>query len=102
MGGVSISVEDSGIQKETTSQVHTSVRINLHSIVCLNVKELLAWRRRHIWSLGDSKIYWPVWLNGLVFVNELNGCGFESCCCHLNFRYDACFQQGIAWYSGKL
>ena len=42
MGGVSISVEDSGIQKETTSQVHTSVRINLHSIVCLNVKELLA------------------------------------------------------------
>ena len=27
----------------------TSSRINLHSIVCLNVKELLAQSRRHIW-----------------------------------------------------
>ena len=42
MGGVSISVGDTGIQKETTSLVHTSVRVNLYSIVCLNVKELLA------------------------------------------------------------
>ena len=23
-------------------------------------------------------IYWPVWLNGWVFVYELSGCGFES------------------------
>ena len=23
-----------------------------------------------------------VWLNGWVFVYELSGCGFESCCCH--------------------
>ena len=28
-----------------------------------------------------------------VFVFELNGCGFESRCCHLNFRYHACFEQ---------
>ena len=33
---------------------HTSFRVNPHSIVCLNVKELLAQRRRHIWSLSDS------------------------------------------------
>ena len=26
---------------------------------------------------------WPVWLNGWVFVYNLSGCGFESCCCHL-------------------
>ena len=32
----------------------TSFRVNPHSIVCLNVKELLAWSRRHIWSLSDS------------------------------------------------
>ena len=32
----------------------TSFRVNLHSIVCLNVKELLARSRRHIWSLSDS------------------------------------------------
>ena len=33
---------------------HTGFRVNLHSIVCVNVKELLAWSRRHIWSLFDS------------------------------------------------
>ena len=32
----------------------TSLRENPHSIVCLNVKELLAQSRRHIWSLSDS------------------------------------------------
>ena len=34
----------------------TSFRVNLHSIVCLNVKELLARSRRHIWSLTDSNV----------------------------------------------
>ena len=33
---------------------HTSFRVNPHSIVCLNVKELFARSRRHIWSLSDS------------------------------------------------
>ena len=28
-------------------------------------------------------------------VYELSGCGFESRCCHLNFRYGACFKQGV-------
>ena len=28
----------------------------------------------------------------LVFVYELSGCAFESRCCHLNFRYGACFE----------
>ena len=32
----------------------TSFRVNLHSIVCPNVKELLARSRRHILSLSDS------------------------------------------------
>ena len=32
----------------------TSFRVNLHSIVCLNVKDLLVRSRRHIWSLSDS------------------------------------------------
>ena len=35
---------------------HTSFRVNPHSIVCLNVKELLARSRRHIWSLSDSNV----------------------------------------------
>ena len=33
-----------------------SYRVNPHSIVCLNVNELLAWSRRHIWSLSDSNV----------------------------------------------
>ena len=32
----------------------TSFRVNPHSVVCLNAKELLAWSRRYIWSLSDS------------------------------------------------
>ena len=32
----------------------TKFRVNPHSIVCLNVRELLAWSRRYIWSLSDS------------------------------------------------
>ena len=32
----------------------TSFRVNLHTMVCLNVKELLAQNRRHIWSLSYS------------------------------------------------
>ena len=31
-----------------------SLRVNPHSIVCPNVKKLLAWTRCHIWSLSDS------------------------------------------------
>ena len=34
----------------------TSFRVNPHSIICLNVKELLAESRRHIWSLSDSNM----------------------------------------------
>ena len=45
---------------------------------------------------------WPVWLNGWVFVCKLSGCGFESCCCRLNFIYGACFEQGVPWNSDKL
>ena len=48
-----------------------------------------------------SSIIRPVWLNGWVFVYELSGCGFESTCSHLNFRFRACFEQRVPWHSGK-
>ena len=48
-----------------------------------------------------SSIIWPVWLNGWVFLYKCSGCGFESHCFHLNFRYGACFKQGIPWHSGN-
>ena len=37
-----------------------------------------------------------------VFVYELSGRGIESRCCHLNFIYGACLEQGVPWYSRKL
>ena len=37
------------------------------------------------------------WLNGWVFVYELSGCGFESSCSHLTFRYCACFELGVPY-----
>ena len=48
-----------------------------------------------------SSIIWPVWLNGWVFIYKLNDCGFESRCSHLNFRFRACFEQGVPWHSGN-
>ena len=30
-----------------------------------------------------------------MFVYELSGCGFESCCCHIN----VCFERGVPWQS---
>ena len=49
-----------------------------------------------------SSIIWPVWLYGWVFVYKLSGCGFESRCFHLNFRYGPCFEQRVPWHSDKL
>ena len=40
-------------------------------------------------------IIWPGWLNDWVFVYELSGGRFEFCYSHLNFRYGACFEQGV-------
>ena len=39
--------------------------------------------------------------NDWVFVYELSGCGFESSCRHLNFRFRGCFEQGVPWHSGN-
>ena len=48
-----------------------------------------------------SSVIWSVLPNGWVFVYELSGCGFKSTCRHLNFRYRACFGQGVPWHLGK-
>ena len=36
-----------------------------------------------------------------MLVYELSGCGFESSCSHLNFRFRACFEPGVPWHSGS-
>ena len=46
-------------------------------------------------------IIWPVWPNGWVFVYKLSGCGFESRCSHLIFRYGDYFEQWFPWHSGN-
>ena len=48
-----------------------------------------------IWTLNLNL----VWLNGWVFIYKLSGCGFVSRCSHLNFRFHACFEQGVPWHS---
>ena len=52
-------------------------------------------------QLDSNKGKRPVWLNGWVFAHELSGSGFESSCSHLNFRFRACFEQGVPWHSGN-
>ena len=44
---------------------------------------------------------WLVWLNGGVFIYELNGCGFQSHSSPFIFRYCACSKQGVPWHSEK-
>ena len=36
-----------------------------------------------------------------LLVYKLSGCGFESRCSHLNFRFRACFEQKVPWHSGN-
>ena len=88
--------------------LHTSFRVNPHSIVCLNVKKLLAPSMCHVRILSDSNRIWtvqisthnqtdkhsqhssiilPVWLNGWVLVYELSRCGFEFRCCHIQIYF---------------
>ena len=48
-----------------------------------------------------SSVIRLVWLNVLVFVYKRSSCGFESRCCHLNFKYHTCFEQRVRWHSGN-
>ena len=85
------------------------LQLNLQQIDSTNLVFLL----KHIQVISDSKgtrthnhvvckpTPWRVWLSVWVFVYELSRCGFESCCCHFNFRYRACFEQGVTWHSGN-
>ena len=49
----------------------------------------------HKWTLNHLAKLRPIWPNGWVFAYELRGCGFESSCSHLDFRFRACFEQGV-------
>ena len=53
------------------------------------------------WKCWSTTVMWPVWLNSLVFIYEVSDCGFGPRCIHVNFRFRACFEPGVPWYSGN-
>ena len=38
-------------------------------------------------------------LSGWAFFYEISGCGIDSRCSYLKFRFRACFEQGAPWHS---
>ena len=49
-----------------------------------------------------NSIIRSAWANDWVFVYELSGCGFESCCSHVKFRYYGCFELEVPWHSANI
>ena len=91
------------VRKRTLIHLATLDRVPWHSgktIECgFTLKLVRDMIIRHTHNTAQS--FRPVWLNGWVFVYKLSSCGFESHCCHLNFRYGICFEQGVPWQTGK-
>ena len=89
----------------------------------LNIKKIFAQKRCNIWSLSDcngtrthkylvrkwtlkhlvrlAKCVLICTVHLILSSYELSGCGFKSHCSHLNFRYRACFEQGVSWHSDQ-
>ena len=80
---------------------------------CLNVKELVAWNRRDIWSLNNCNGIWthkhlvhkrtlPFNLNDWVFVYKLSGCELESRCSHYHLFSNIfnSFRAKVTWREG--
>ena len=104
------------IKKNGMIMPHTSFGVNLFSIVCLNVKEILArsmapylmfkWQQRDLnpqplcSKTNTLTASFAKWLSIPLRTKWL--CGFVSRCYHLNFRYGSCFGQNVPWHSGKL
>ena len=79
----------------TVCYYHVTYGFQGESTLCsyLNVKELLAQNSRDIWCSSDS--------NGIRIHNQFvrNAAGFESCCCHLHFRYRTYFKREVSLHS---
>ena len=73
--------------------------VNQTSNIWQRLFKTLSTSRNNSDSIRTQNHLVPVWLNDCVFVYELSDCGFESRCCHLNFRYCAFFKQGVPWDS---
>ena len=84
-----------------------SFRVNLHFIICMNVKELLGQikesngirtynhlvRKRTFNHLAKTS----QWLNGWVFVYKLSVCEFESSCSQVKFSLMSIISASAFW-----
>ena len=67
--------------------------------------EILTWHDKNIQSNAPYREVLTTQLNYLaslakwLSVRFRISCGFESSCSHLNFRFCACFEQGVLWHS---
>ena len=84
---------------DTIYAVTTPQKLNWSSTTVL--KCYYNWTRTHDHLVCKQTLNHLVWLNGWVFLCELSSCGFESSYSHLNFRFHACFEQGVPWHSGN-
>ena len=74
---------------------------------CNLILKIWKCNNRDIGKLSDCNVTWAhndlvhKWTLNTWFVYKLSGCGFESRCSHLIFRYVAGFEQGVPWHSGN-
>ena len=61
--------------------------------------ETRTWHNTNIQSNTPCRQVPTTRLNCWVFNHKLSGCGFESSCSHLNFRFRAFFEKGVPWHS---
>ena len=118
------------VHKQTLISCHICVSEWIHTLKCIHECSVCLWTKWLWvpWHSGNYRVWihseitmiqtysqiqrtdkysqqisiiCPVWLNGWVFIYELGGCGFESSCRHLNFKFCACFEQRVPWHSGN-
>ena len=90
------SFDKEAFHKESAAGLFVSKLTEMYRIDILKRSfEILMKMRYFAFTLKNTKLifqescqnsfifYFPVWLNGWVFVYELSVCGFESRCCHL-------------------
>ena len=57
------------------------------------------WNVYVTWGEHTVKCTVPISTQNIIY--ELSSSRFESSCSHLNFRFCACFKQGVPWHSGN-
>ena len=88
--------------KEKEYTVHGKNMIRAYSqrslrLLC-SLTELLI---DYVWIRRCTKRFLTSFQMANLIISLLVDCGFESRYCHLNFRFGACFEQGVPWNSGN-